>query len=586
MLDPRIYRAAFAPVALALVLLAFSLHDQQGALGTNLAPDAFQGQSAYSSLYGLARRYPNRRPGSVGDQALASDIAGALGRRGFSVSSDTSTARTVDGSRTLDTVTAVRTGFSSRRIVVVAHRDSLASPARTDLSGTATLLELARVLAGRTLNRTIVLASTSATAGAAGTEQLLATLTGPIDAVIVLGDVAGTRVRDPVVVPWSNGHGVAPPLLRNTVALALGAEARMRAGATSLAGQVARLAFPATFSEQGPFGARGIPAVMLSASGERGPGAADAVSADRLTAFGRTVLQTITALDSGPDVPRATPYLLYGHKVIPEWPVRLLVLALILPVLATAIDGLARARRRGHEVGMWAGWVLSAALPFALAALLVMVLALIGLIKVAPPGPVLPGVVPLHSAGVAVLVAVACVLALGFALLRPFLLRFAGVRGDPSSGGSAVAVLLVMCAVAIAIWVGNPFAAALIVPALHVWTWVVAPDVRLHASVWIALLIASLVPVALAATYYAVTFGLGPVDVAWTGTLLLAGGHLGALAALEWSVVLGCVVSVAVIAARTTRQARSTEAPQVTVRGPVTYAGPGSLGGTESALRR
>jgi hypothetical protein len=326
--------------------------------------------------------------------------------------------------------------------------------------------------------------------------------------------------------------------------------------------------------------------VLLSASGERGPGADSSVSADRLTAFGRTVLQTVTALDSGRDVPSATRYLLYGHKLIPEWPIRLLVLALILPVLVTAIDGLARARRRGHEVIMWAGWVFSAALPFALAALFVVGLKLIGLMAVAPPAPVAPDAVPLDAAGVAVLVAVACVLGLGFAVLRPWALRFAGVRGDPSSGGSAVALVLVMCAVALTIWVGNPFAATLIVPALHVWMWVVAPDVRMHASVWIALLIASFVPVALAAAYYMVTFGLSPVDAAWTGILLLAGGHLGVLAALEWSVVLGCAVSVAVIATRTTRQARSPEAPPVTVRGPVTYAGPGSLGGTESALRR
>jgi len=39
------------------------------------------------------------------------------------------------------------------------------------------------------------------------------------------GDLAGTRVHDPIVVPWSSGQDIAPPLLRNTVAAALGAEA-------------------------------------------------------------------------------------------------------------------------------------------------------------------------------------------------------------------------------------------------------------------------------------------------------------------------------------------------------------------------
>jgi hypothetical protein len=67
--------------------------------------------------------------------------------------------------------------------------------------------------------------------------------------------------------------------------------------------------------------------------------------------------------------------------------------------------------------------------------------------------------------------------------------------------------------------------------------------------------------------------------------LLLAGGDVGVLAALEWSVVLGCVASVAVIAVQAARQNRPEQA-RVTVRGPITYAGPGSLGGTKSALRR
>ena len=56
--------------------------------------------------------------------------------------------------------------------------------------------------------------------------------------------------------------------------------------------------------------------------------------------------------------------------------------------------------------------------------------------------------------------------------------------------------------------------------------------------------------------------------------LLLAGGGVGVLAALEWSVVLGCTFSVIAIAVQAAREPRAEEAP-VTIRGPVTYAGPG-----------
>jgi len=59
------------------------------------------------------------------------------------------------------------------------------------------------------------------------------------------------------------------------------------------------------------------------------------------------------------------------------------------------------------------------------------------------------------------------------------------------------------------------------------------------------------------------------------------------MSAIEWSVVAGCTVSLAVMIGRIIRQprARPAELP-ITVRGPISYAGPGSLGGTRSALRR
>jgi len=49
MLDPRIYRTGFVAVALAAIVLAFSLQDQPGPLGTTLPPDAFNGQNVYGS---------------------------------------------------------------------------------------------------------------------------------------------------------------------------------------------------------------------------------------------------------------------------------------------------------------------------------------------------------------------------------------------------------------------------------------------------------------------------------------------------------------------------------------------------------
>jgi hypothetical protein len=590
MLDPRIYRTGLVAVALAVIVLAFSLGNQQGPLTTTLAPEAFNGGHAYATMTRLANEYPNRRPGSGADTAIAREVTRLMSVNGFFVSKSDFHAQTAAGPRTLTNITGVRPGLASGSIVVVAHRDSLTSPGMADASGTAVLEELAHDLPGETHRHTIVLASTSGSTGEGGAIQLAKSLNEPIDAVIVLGDLAGSGLRQPVVVPWSNGQAVAPTRLRNTVATALSQQAQLAPGAPSLGGQFAHLAFPFTATEQGPFGTAGESAVLMSVSGDRAPAGDEPTSPVRIAAMGRSVLQTINALDAGPSVPTPSAYLLFDGKVVPAWAVSLFVLALILPVLAATIDGIARARRRGHPILRWVVWALASAIPFALALAPVLGARLVGLFHARPTAPVSADAVPPHSAGVVILAAIVVVIVLGFALLRPLVIRAAhvgssGLVSESDAPGAASGLLLVLCVATLAIWAANPFAAALLIPALHLWLWAVGPDLRLRRSLALALVACGLVAPVLVIIYYARSLGVDPVGLAWSGALLVAGGHVGLLAALEWSVVAGCALGIVLIAARSMRAVPAEEQP-VTIRGPVTYAGPGSLGGTKSALRR
>ena len=590
MLDPRIYRTGFVAVALAVVVVAFSLLDQQGPLSASLAPDAFTGQNAYTTMGSLAHDDPDRRPGSTGDLDVASYVSAKLASYGYQVDRHLFSGRTVDGKRTLETVTGVRPGLSTGSIVVLSHRDSLHAPAVAELSGTAVLLELARVLAGETQHRTIVLASTSGSAGLAGAAEFARSIRGPVDAVISLGDLAGASVHQPVVVPWATNAKLAPPLLRNTLASALGAQAGLKPGGTSLGGQLAHLAFPLSASEQAPFDARGIPAVSLSLSGDHPVAASEPTSSDRLNALGRAVLQTINALDGGPGVPAASSYLLFSGKVIPAWAIKLLVLVLMTPVLLAIVDGFARVRRRGHSVSMGVIRALAACVPFVLAVLVIVGARLSGVLTATPPGPVAAGQVPLHGAGAA-MIAVVVVVLLGVSWIMPRVVdMLAGTPPPPAAGegvdpGRSIGVLIVLFIATLALCVSNPFAALLMIPGLHLWMWVVDPEARPHPVLSAGFLLVGLVPLGLVILYSVGTQGLGPVDAVWHGVLLIAGGQVGLLAATEWSVILGCIVSVVVIGVRTQRQPRPEDAP-VTVRGPISYAGPGSLGGTESAIRR
>jgi hypothetical protein len=581
------------PVVLAVVVLAFSLQNQPGALGTNLAPDAYVGQNAAAALSQLTGKggFPARRPGSRGDMGAAGYVASRLTRSGFSVSKDFYTAGTVDGRRALENVVGTRAGAAlvPGTIAVVADRDALGSPARAQLSGTAVMLELARILGGQTLHHTLALASITGSVGAVGAAQLARDLPQPVEAVIVLGDLGGIKVREPVVVPWSDGRQVAPMALRNTLAAALRTQAGLRPSTNSLGGQIAHLAFPMASSEQAAFGSAGLPAVLVSRSAEQSPAATEPVDPARMTAMGRGVLEALGALDSGPSLPGPSTYLLWSGKVVPGWAIRLLVLVLIIPVAAATIDALARARRRRLPILGSAVWVLAAALPFAVACVLVGLAHLVGLIPFAPGIPVHGGTVPLGSAGTLLLVLMACAIVGGLVWLRSGVSVVSGVRaardGDAAPAAFSTALLAVLCAISLLVWLANPFAALLIVPSLHLWMWVVAGRGRLPLPILALLVAGGLVLPALVALYWAFTLGVGPVGLAWSGVLLLAGGGLAWATVLEWSLFAGCAVCVIALTMRASRQAVPESAP-ITVRGPVTYAGPGSLGGTRSALRR
>ena len=110
---------------------------------------------------------------------------------------------------------------------------------------------------------------------------------------------------------------------------------------------------------------RGLPAVLISVSGERGPGDA--------RARGLRALRPVRAGGAAEPSPRWTRErgrrraparrALAAGKLLPGWAVRLVVGALVLPALLAAIDGFARMRRRRHPVGMWIVWVAPARCP-------------------------------------------------------------------------------------------------------------------------------------------------------------------------------------------------------------------------------
>ena len=611
-LNGRIYRAAFLPLLFALVIAGFSLTGRTAPLSSNLAPEAFEGARAFATLQGLARQFPERRPGSAGDQRLAAYVAqtlrglGSAAKGGFAVSTRSVRAATIEGERTLTTVVAQRPGTTGEApIVILAHRDAAGRGAEAELSGTAALLELARVLAAGETQRPIVLVSTSGGSGgnggaadfAAHASELVGMAGGagsggpgaevagedgagrPIDAALVLGDLAGTRASGPRVASFSASAGSAPALLQSTVAAAVAQQAGSTAGAPGTLAALAHLIFPLAGGEQGPLGARGLPAVLVGAGGELPPPAGEPVSAARLEALGRATLTAVYALDGGPEIGggEAGRGLETGlpiqQKAVPAWALRLLVAALLLPALAVLGDGFARLRRRRVPIGRWVVWALACALPFLACAAFTTLLGSLGAIP-APSPPVSSAALPFDNHAVEAMLASALMLVLAW-LGWPALMRRIGLPVHPydaaarrfpvrpHADAAALGMLLVLGGLTVVVWVSDPLTALLLIPALNLWlvlagapigAWgagghgasgVRAGGVRIQALVLVAL---GVVPLALLVAFYAHQLHLGLGGVPHTTLLLLAGGRIGPAGTVLWSVAFGCLAAALLVA--------------------------------------
>jgi peptidase M28-like protein len=597
-LDVRVYRAAFLPALVALFVAAFSLADRPAPATSSLAADAFDGERAFggraplrNSLTELAREFPDRRIGTAGDTRLADRVAETLGRPDETQGPAFRVSRERVGD--VETVIGVRPGLSSRRIVVLAHRDARERPGLAELSGTAALLELARVFRARELRKTLVLVSTSgATDGFTGARAWADETEGEnVDGVIVLGDMASTRVRKPWVVPWSLGTGPAPLALQRTVENAVRAEAG-RPGGSRATAQWIRRALPFTVSEQGVIAGASLPAVMIGASGERGPSPGAEVSERRLERLGRATLRAVSAIDAaGPaQDDRAASAPAFGEgphgivtlrNVLPDWSVRLLVGTLLLPAFLTALDGFFRVRRRHLPVRPWLIWLGAVALPVVLAWVWARALGLTGALE-PPEAPVLP----LPAVEWVALGSIAFVLVLGWFGIRPLVLTRAGERGSPAAGSLAATSAAVLCVLAALVWAANPYAAALLLPAAHLWLFAAAPQTRLVGWWGVAAIGAGLLPFLLVPLYYLRALGLDPLELSWMALLSAASGELSGWVALVAGTVLACLAALIAVMRARRRVAANVEPEPVRTRGPVTYAGPGSLGGTESALRR
>jgi hypothetical protein len=398
----------------------------------------------------------------------------------------------------------------------------------------------------------------------------------------VISDLASPTRRGPAVQAWSGDDGRAGIGLTRTVTESIRQEVEGTTGGSGLLGQLARLSFPIGIGPQGPLLESGYDSVRISGSGELPPdgnGPPETIDEDTIGALGRATLRTVTALDQGgrPEHGPET-YVTAASQVLAGWVLALLGGTLLLPVFVAAVDAFARARRRDIEVLVWLRWLGAWVAPFLAGFAVAEVLALTGATPVPPPAPVAPSLLPLDGAALGVLGGVAAAM-----LLALLLGRFLAGRPDrslvaPEGPGAGVAVALALSLVSLALWLVNPYAGLLAVPAAHLWMLAVLSSAEPRRRVRALLLALGALPALLVALYYLIALSMDPLSGAWYLLMLVTGHSVSAVTSLIGCVMLGVLGAAAELVARSPARADDdSDDTTPALSGPGSWAGPGLL---------
>ena len=439
----------------------------------------------------------------------------------------------------MQNIVAEAVGRSPRTIVVMAHRDNdgRGPGANDNASGTAMLIQLARAYAVppglRTSqlspNHTILFLSTDGGAfGGVGAAWFAAhsPFRNDVAVVINLDAVGGSgRIR----LEFGGDIPREPSgTFMQTIAARVAAQTGRLPARPSVLRQLIDLGFPFSLYEQAPFLAQGIAAITLTTASDNPPDpvsdTADRLRADKLGQVGRAAQDALGALDAGLEFTQGTStYLYLGSRLIRGWAIELVLIACLLPFLATAIDLFARCRRRRiplapalrayrSRLAFWA-WVVG----------LFELFRLLGAWPGGAARPIPPASTLAHHWPAKGLLALAVLALVGWFVARERLIPRRAITAEEELAGHT-ASLLCLGGLSLLVVATNPFALVFLLPSLHVWLWL--PQVRgAPLAVRLGVLLVGFAGPALLLGSFAVRFGLG-WDALWYLAELRAVGYV------------------------------------------------------------
>ena len=451
-------------------------------------PATFDSAIAEQLARELAREYPDRSPGSPGALGAADWVSDQFELYGFEPRVERFTAQIPGrGKVQLQNLVTVVRGASQRAIVITAHRDNTGEGggANHNASGTGALIELARAFAsvgGATLvqaqpTHTLVFVSTDGgDYGALGAAHFAESSPYRENALAVLSlDALAGAGRPRLLIAGDTARSPSASLVRTAAVRVLdqtGTEPLRDSGLR----QLLDLGFPFTLGEQGPFVARGIPAVMLTTLSDDVPENAEQTAFDdtfnvqRLAELGRASQNLIGSLDAGLELAQGTTsYIYFGTRIVRGWAIELVLLTALLPFLIGTIDLFAHCRRRRIPLAPAARSLRGRLYFWGYAAALVFAASLLGVFPQgeARPLPPDPG---LYKPSPAVLGILGVLLLVGWLVSRERLIPRRPTRAEETLAGHTVA-LLALGLIALLVVATNPFSLVYLLPSLYAWLW-------------------------------------------------------------------------------------------------------------------
>jgi hypothetical protein len=528
----RIYRAAWALVALPLLIAAFTIA-RPAPLPAPALPPSFDGPTATQVAEDFADDCPDRTPGTEGAACATAWVRDRLDDYELAVEEQAFEAD-VPGRGSVRFVNLVARpageGETRDSIVVIAHRDNLGLSAGRDdnASGTAALIELARNLSTVSLAHTIVFVSADGGSyGNVGAARLAAdpAFTERVLAVVDLDSLAGSG---PPRLEFAGDRPRSPSgeLVATAAASVLAQTGSEPTHPTAL-DQILDLAFPFSFYGQSPFLAHHVSALTVTSAGDRPPRPAQDTAAtfrpERLGELGAAAQRLIGSLDGAAEIASGTDsYVYLGGRLVRGFTIQLLLVVALLPPLLATLDLAARVHRRGGELGPATRAYLWRLLAWACAGGVAALFSVVGLFPNGVARPLSPDTGPGVDWPIAALLGFAAISGLAWLAIRPRLLPAEPAERSEELAGHLV-VMLALCAIGVALAIANPYSLLFALPALHAWLWI--PHVRDSHVAWrVVLYLVGFAGPILLLVSFALRFKLG-FDALWYVPALFSVGY-------------------------------------------------------------